>query len=83
MIPDLCRDQVSRLNFDADALTLEGTFTPVDTDRDLSVDQLGNGQWTGRIEGGLTFFGCFTGCLGMPCEGEPCMIMQQPMMSMP
>ena len=53
LLAGVIESQVSRLNFDGDQLVMRGTFTPRDTDGDLSIDQLDNGQWTGVIDGEL------------------------------
>ena len=74
ILSGLIRDQVSRLNFEEGALLMRGQFTPRDTDNDLSIDKLDNGQWTGVISGGLEFKGCFTACRGGECDGPVCQI---------
>jgi hypothetical protein len=70
----LVRDQVGQLNFEEDALVMSGSFIPLDTDNNLTVDKLDRGVWRGVINGGLSFDGCFTACRGMECEGPVCEI---------
>ena len=67
-------EQVGRLNFNEDQLVMRGYFTPLDTDNDLSIDKLDNGQWIGVIDGGLEFKGCFNACRGSECDGPACQI---------
>lgn len=67
-------EQVGRLNFNEDQLVMRGYFTPLDTDNDLSIDKLDNGQWIGVIDGGLEFRGCFNACRGSECDGPDCQI---------
>ncbi len=66
--------QINRLNFDGDQLVMRGSFTPQDTNNDLAVDKLDNGQWVGVIDGNLEFKGCFTACRGGECDGPLCEI---------
>lgn len=70
----LIRDQVGQLNFEEDALVMSGSFNPIDTNNDLSIDKLDDGRWRGVLDGGLTFEGCFTACRGAECDGPVCQL---------
>jgi hypothetical protein len=74
----LIRDQVGQLNFEEGALVMDGSFTPRDTNNDLSIDKLDLGRWHGVIDGNLHFEGCFTACRGAECEGPVCQVMMTP-----
>lgn len=73
-IAEVIYEQIGRLEFAADAFTIGGSVEPVDDDGDLVIDRLLDGQWTGMIGNDLNFPGCFTGCRGLDCEPEPCII---------
>lgn len=84
--PGLCQDvlvegiaeviytQLSSLEFAADAFTISGHVTPIDDDGDLVVDRLADGVWEGMIGDDLRFPGCFSGCRGLDCEPDPCIV---------
>lgn len=71
----LIRDQVSRLNFDGDALMMSGDFKPTTVNGSLNVDQLTEGHWRGVINNDIEFNGCFVGCLNQAtCVNSTCTI---------
>lgn len=73
-IAEVIYEQLGRLEFAADAFTIEGKVTPVDDDGDLVIDRLLDGEWQGLIGDDLRFPGCFTGCRGLDCEPPACII---------
>lgn len=75
LLSGVIASQVSRLNFDGNELVMRGSFIPRDTDNDLSIDKLDNGQWIGVINGSLEFKGCFNACRGGECDGPVCEIL--------
>ena len=78
-LTELLRDQISRLNFEDGTLTMTGKFTPVDSDFDLVVDRLENGEWYGLIRGETEFNGCFVACRGNEeCADSMCQIPANP-----
>jgi hypothetical protein len=71
----LIRDQVSRLNFDGDALLMSGDFKPTMLQGSLNVDQLTEGRWRGLINNDVEFDGCFVGCRNQAdCLNSTCTI---------
>ena len=68
---------MSRLDFPEGAVVMSGRFNPIDTDQNLGVDKLDQGEWTGIINNEIEFHGCFTACLDNACDGPPCQIMQR------
>jgi hypothetical protein len=58
----LLRDQVSRLNFEGDALKMTGEFLPTTLEGTLNVNLLTEGKWHGVINNDIEFDGCFVGC---------------------
>lgn len=73
-IAEVLYEQLGRLEFAADAFTIEGRVTPVDDDGDLVIDRLVDGTWEGLIGMDLRFPGCFTGCRGLDCEPDNCIV---------
>lgn len=73
-ISEVIYQQITRLEFAADAFTIFGRVTPIDDDGDLVVDRLLDGTWEGMIGDELRFPGCFTGCRGLDCEPDACII---------
>jgi len=73
-ISEVIYQQITRLEFAADAFTIAGRVTPIDDDGDLVVDRLLDGTWEGMIGDDLRFPGCFTGCRGLDCEPDACII---------
>lgn len=73
-ISEVIYEQLGRLEFSSDDFTIVGSVEPVDDDGDLVIDRLLDGQWSGMIGAELSFPGCFTGCRGLDCEPEPCII---------
>ncbi len=73
-ISEVIYQQITRLEFAADAFTIFGRVTPIDDDGDLVVDRLVDGVWEGMIGDELRFPGCFTGCRGLDCEPDACII---------
>ncbi|MCA9538911.1 MAG: hypothetical protein KC620_08480 [Myxococcales bacterium] len=67
-------EQLGRLEFASDAFTISGSVEPVDDDGDLVVDRLVDGVWSGMIGEELAFPGCFSGCRGLDCEPEECLM---------
>ncbi len=77
-LAEIITDQLVALEFAADEFTISGSVTPVDTDGDLTIDQLQMGAWSGQLaitDPPLVFGGCFEGCrppAGDTCEPAAC-----------
>jgi hypothetical protein len=58
---------------------MTGKFTPVDSNFDLVVDRLEQGEWYGLIRGSTEFNGCFMACRGNEeCADPVCQIPVNP-----
>lgn len=74
-LSEILREQISRLNFDEDTLVMSGKFIPVDSNSDLTVDRLDQGEWYGLLDGSTEFNGCFIACRGNEeCPEANCQI---------
>jgi hypothetical protein len=67
-------DQISRLDIDVNQFVLEGHVKALDTDGDLTIDTLADGDWDGLVNFSdsamVPFDGCFNGCRDMECPME-------------
>jgi hypothetical protein len=72
-LASIIRDQIGNLQVSSNGLTLSGTTIPVDTDGDLSIDNLTNGVWEGAFTETNRFYGCFNACkcVDATCSCQP------------